>query len=321
MRTMLKWGKVVTIGFLALALVTSLAGCGSKAQGTAGEKQVKIGFSMPFLNSPYRVAMVNQAEEWIKQNHPDWKLIVTDGQRNSAKQISDVEDLIAQRPDVIIMAPGQAQPLVPVAKKVMEAKIPLVVIDRDLNSDTYTAFVGGDNVNAGRVAAQYIAKRLNGKGNVVEIQGELGASATIDRDKGFKEEIKKYPDIKIIVDQPADYKRDKALALMEDILQAHPKIDAVYAQSDEMAFGALKAIQAAGRDKEMFVVGTDGQKAAFDSIKKDEFGATVLYPTGSVETMQLVEKILAGEQVEKRNILDTPLVTKENVDQYYDKGI
>jgi ribose transport system substrate-binding protein len=264
---------------------------------------------------------VSDAKAWVQKNHPEWKLIVTDGQRNSAKQINDVEDLIAQKVDVIIMAPGQAQPLVPVSKKVMEAKIPLIIMDRELNSDSYTAFVGGDNVREGQVSAEYIAKRLNGKGNVVEIQGELGASATIDRDKGFKEVMKKYPGIKIIVDQTAEYQRAKAMNLMEDILHANRKIDAVFTMSDEMAFGCLKSIQAAGRASEMFVTGGDGEKAAFDAIKKGELAMTVFYPTGAPEALQLAEKVLKGESFPRRTMLDTPAVTKENVDKFYDKGI
>ena len=310
----------ILLGIMAVALVVTF-GVPASESATASSKEVRIGFSEPFLNSPYRAAMVRDAKAWLQKNHPEWKLIITDGQRSMPKQINDVEDLIAQKVDVIMMAPGQEQPLVPVAKKIMDAKIPLIVVDRELRSDDYTAFVGGDNVQAGRVVAEYIAKRLNYGGNVVQIQGELGASATIDRDKGFKEVMKKYSNIKIIVDQSADYKRDKAMSLMEDILQANRKIDAVYAQSDEMAFGSLKSIQSAKRQDEMFVCGTDGEKDAFDAIKKGEFACTVLYPTATPEALQLVERLLKGEKIPRRTTPDTPLITKENVDKHYDSGI
>jgi len=307
-------------GLLAVALVAALGGQRAEA-AQSGKKEVRIGFSFPFLSSPFRVGMMRDAKAWLEKNHPDWKLIITDAQGAAAKQINDVEDLLAQKVDVILMSPIQAQPLVPVARKVMVAKIPLITVDRELNcDDCYTAHVGGDNVLSGRLAAAYIAKRLNGRGNVVYIQGQLGASAVIDIDKGFKEEVKKYPGIKIIVDQPADYKREKALALMEDVLQAHPKIDAVYAMGAEMAFGAMKAIQAAGRDKEMFIVSGEDGKVGFDGVKRGEFAWATTYPTASAEALELAEKVLTGESVPKRNMLEVVGVTKENVDKFYDKA-
>lgn len=300
--------------FTVLGILFMVVGCSSK------EEKIVIGIAQKHMNTPYPVAVIEEFKAEVEKRGLGWEVIAADGQSNPAKQINDIEDFIAKGVDLIIMSPTQADPLTPVAKKVMEAKIPLILIDRTISSDDYTAFIGGDNINAGRVVAEYVNKKLNGEANIVEIQGSLGASATNDRHKGFNEIIAKNPGLKIIADTQADYKRDLALTVMEDILQAHNEIDVVYTHSDNMALGVMNPIVSVGRTDEMMVFGTDGQKEVFDAIKAGKIEGTVFYPTAAVEAVEYAEKILKGEKVEKIWLLDTPLITKENVDEWYDRG-
>lgn len=285
-----------------------------------GEKKI-IGVAQCHLNTPSRVAVKTEMEQAIQEKGLNWEIILTDGQNNSAKQTSDVEDLIQRGVDCIIMAPVQSEPLAPVAKKVLDAGIPLILIDRMISTDDYTTFAGGDNKLIGVKAAEYIGEKLGGKGKVAMIEGTLGASATNDRAEGFLETLKeKYPDMELIADLSADYKRDQCMKVMEDLLQANEELDAVFCHSDNMALGALQAMEAAGRTQDIICIGADGQKEAFDKIIEGKLDVSIIYPMGGAEAIDLAEKIFAGEPVEKINLLDVPLVDKENVEEMYDKG-
>ncbi|WP_313185118.1 substrate-binding domain-containing protein [Lacrimispora sp.] len=290
------------------------------ASQPAAERKIVVGVSQCHMNTPYRVALKSEMENIIKEQNLSWELIFTDGQNNPAKQTNDVEDLIAKKVDVIIMSPTQSQPLAPVARKVIDAGIPLILVDRTISTEDYTTFVGGDNKMIGTITAEYFAEQLSGKGNIVMMQGTLGASATLDREIGFKEALEQYPDMNLIVDLSADYKRDVAMKTMEDILQANKDIQAVFCMSDNMALGALQATDAAGRTSEMLITGADGQKETFDKIKEGKLAATVLYPTGAAEAFELAKEILDGKSVEKINLIPVTLVTPENVDELYDSG-
>lgn len=278
-----------------------------------------IGLSQCHMNTPYRVALTTEFQAEVDRRGLDWEVIITDGQNNPNKQTNDAYDLMAKGVDLIIMAPTQSDPMTPVVEEIMDAGIPVLLVDRTISSDKFTAFVGGDNIHAGQVIGEYITEKLGDKIDLVEMQGTLGASATNDRHKGFRDYIAAYPDIKVLSDQSADFARDKALALTENILQANDKIDVLYCHSDNMALGAIEAINAAGRTGKMMVFGTDGQKEVCNKIREGSITGTVFYPTGAVEAVDLAYKILHGESCEKINMLDTPLITIDNVDEWYDK--
>jgi ribose transport system substrate-binding protein len=323
--------RFLLASLVVVLVITSLTACSSDGNkpssepentgnDTNGEK-ITIGVAQCHMNTPYRVALKSEMEQTIAEKGLNWEIILTDGQNNSAKQTSDVEDLIQKGVDLIIMAPVQSEPLAPVAKRVMDAGIPLILIDRTISTEDYTAFVGGDNVMIGELAADFIGEKLSGKGNVAMIQGTLGASATNDRYKGFVDTIKeKYPDIKLISDLTGDYKRDMGMKVMEDLLQANEQIDAVYSHSDNMILGALQASDAAGRTEGMITVSADGQKEAFDKIKEGKLSASIIYPTGAKEAVGIANKVLNGEKVDKINLIPVTLVDSENVDEMYDSG-
>lgn len=285
------------------------------------DKPLVIGVAQCHLNTPYRVALTTELQDFAKAyGHENWEFIITDGKNDPTTQINNVYDLIAAEVDVIVMAPTQADPLTPVCKEILDAGIPLVLVDRSINSDDFTAFVGGDNVEAGAVIGQWIVDTYGTEDDVYvfNMQGTLGSSANNDRQKGFTELVANYPNIKIVSDVSADYKRDLAMSVMEDTLQAFDKIDVVYCGSDNMALGAIQAIEAAGRAGEIAVWGTDGQKDAADKIKSGEMAGTVIYPTGAEGVIQVIEKIINGEDFERIQLLPVPVVTADNVDEMYD---
>lgn len=249
-------------------------------------------------------------------------MVVCDGNNDAAKQTSDVEDLITQGVDLIVMSPVTADALTPVAKTIMDAGIPLVLLDRTINSEDYTTFVGGDNRMIGEIVADAIAADLGEEGgNIVEIQGTLGASATIDRHEGFADRIaEKYPNLKVVQDNTGEYDRAKAMTVMEDFIQTGVEVDAIYCHNDAMAMGAMTALQAAGVEG-VKIYGADGTVELMDEIKKETVSGTAFYPTGSTKAVEVIEKILNGEEVEKKYMVDVPLVTLENIDEYYDSGI
>lgn len=340
--------RTVKTGFAALitsiSLIAALAGCSGSPQETttttaqtsaAGteakeeaatntpakkEEKIVIGVAQCHLNTPSRVNLKKEMEDAIKDKGLNWEIILTDGQNNSAKQTSDVEDLIQRGVDLMILVPVQAEPLSPVAKKVMDAGIPLILIDRTISTDDYTAYTGGDNRMIGEIAADFLAEKIGGKGKLAIIQGTLGTSATNERQEGFLAKMEEYPDIEIISDLTADYKRDQAMKVMEDLLQANSELDAVFCHSDNMTLGALQAIEAAGRQNEIAIIGADGQKEVFDKIKENDLVASIIYPMGGAEAITLAEKILAGETVEKVNLIPVTLVRSENVEELYDQG-
>ncbi len=310
---------------LAVFLVFAFLDSCSKKQG-AEEKQKTsqpakqkpkyiFGFSQCTFEDPWRVNMNREMEEAVK-NHPEIKLIIANGENRNAKQIADVENFIVMGVDLLIISPREAAPLTPVVEKAYDAGIPVIVLDRRVLTDKYTMFIGASNLEIGREAGKYVAERLGGKGNIVEIEGILGATPTQERSQGFHEIIDQYPELKVIYKQPGDYKRSPARQVMENALQAFEKIDAVYAHNDEMMIGAYLAAKAVGREKEMLFVGIDGQYEAVKMIRQGLLDATFVYPNGSKEAIEYGLKILRGEKVPKELILSTLRVTKDEALDY-----
>ena len=228
------------------------------------------------------------------------------------------------------MLPQDGAALTPVAQKAERAGIPVVNIDRLFTKpDAATATILGDNYQIGVLAADYISDQLKCKGNVVEIQGLAGISVTTDRSKGFTDQLKvKCPDggIKIVASQPGDFNPDTGLKVMENILQAQKKIDAVYTHDDDMAQGVVQAISNAGREKDMFLTGVGGSKDAMKQIKAGGlYRATFLYnPNMAATAVNMARLIALGEgfpelvppEVPRQLIVPAAVVTKDNVDEY-----
>lgn len=280
-----------------------------------------IGFSQCTMNHPWRVAMVDGNVNWAKENWPEAEVIVTDGQNTSTKQVADVDDLLAREVDILIVSPLQADPLTPAVEKAMDAGLPVVVLDRDVNTSK-SAFLGGDNIEIGKAAAAFVCEKLGGNGKVIEIQGTAGASATIDRKEGFEQGLASCPGVEIAASQTADYLREPAINFMEDMLQKYGpgEINAVYAHNDEMALGAIKAIKTAGRLDEITVVGIDGENEAFEAIKAGDLAATLTYHYCAPEGMMYAKMIYDGVPVASNVTMHTKRIDATNVDEWLGKG-
>src|SRR2546425_85878 len=269
-----------------------------------------VGLSISTLNNPFFVDLRDGAQaQAAKAKVP---LTVLDAQNDAAREASQIEDLIQKKVAVIAINPTDSNAIVPVIKKVNAAKIPVITVDRGANGGQVAAHIASDNVAGGVMAAGYVGKRLNGKGNVVMLEGIAGTSAARDRGKGFRDGLKKFPGIKLVASQTADFDRAKGLAVMENILQAQKKIDAVFAQNDEMALGAVQAIEAAKRDREIFVVGFDAIADALKAVKEGKMAATIAQQPKLMGQLavEAAATLLRGGKVPKFTPVPLRLVTK-----------
>ena len=238
----------------------------------AKKDKYKVGFAQTESNNPWRLAQTaSMKDEAAKRG---WQLVYTDAAGSAAKQVADVRSMIAQRVDVILLAPREEKPLVPAVMEAKAAGIPLFCIDRGVDATMaqagrdYVAFIGSDFVKEGLMAGEAFAKALGGKGKIIELQGTVGSSPANDRMKGFKDAIAKYPDMKIIASQSGDFARDKGRQVFETLYQAHPEADALYSHNDEMSMGAIAAMEAAGKvpGKDIKICSIDGTKDAAQAV-------------------------------------------------------
>ncbi len=312
-RDLLKLAGAATALALAIAIVPG-------GTGFAQAKTFKIGFSQATTIEPWR-AQFNKDIIAEAKKHPDVDLIITDGEDKTEKQVADVENLIRQEVDALLISPKESAGLTGVVLQAIDAKIPVFVLDRNVDTDKYTQFVGGDNKLIGRAAGDFAVEVLGGagkaKGNVVEIWGGLGTQPAHDRHDGFHEKTDKEPGIKYLLDQQSgDWKQDQAYNIMATALRNNEKIDLVYGHNDPMAYGAYLAAKDVGREKEMKFIGIDALPAeGVTWVAKGELTATFLYATPGAEGLRQAVKFLKGEKVEKTITLPTLKVTKDNAAQ------
>lgn len=293
------------------------------SEGDGKKDHFLIGMSQCNLGEPYRVAMNDQIAAAAEQ-YPEFEVVFADAAQDNSKQVSDVENFITQKVDLLIISPNEAKPLTAVVKKAYDAGIPVIVLDRKVDGDAYTQFIGGDNKAIGKAAGDYVNKLLGEKGGkVVEIKGLEGATPQQERHDGFMEGIKDNPNIEIIYSQSCDWLRDKAVTVMEAALQANPEIDVVFSHNDPGAIGAYIAAQNAGRESEMKFIGIDGLPTPDGGIQEvinGKLEATYVYPTCGPEAIESAYKLLVkGETLDKEWILSTTEITKDNAEEMLKK--
>ncbi|MGB9834182.1 MAG: ribose ABC transporter substrate-binding protein RbsB [bacterium] len=278
---------------------------------TPTAKKITLGLVLSTLNNPFFVTLRDGAQ--AEANKLGVTLIVMDSQNDSAKEASNIEDLISRKVDAILVNPTDADAVVPSIKKANDAKIPVFTIDRGANGGVIVSHIASDNVAGGKMAGEYLAKALNGKGKVVELEGIAGTSAARDRGQGFNEVMKNYPDIQIVARQTADFDRAKGLSVFENILTAQPEINGVFAHNDEMVLGAIQAAEAAGRTGIIFV-GFDAIDDAIKAVKDGKLAATVQQQPALMGQLgvQTAVDYLNGKTVEKYIPVPLKLITKEN---------
>ena len=306
-----------------LKLSGTLAGAAAIAYLPAGWTPAKaaakwrVGFSQCTTLEPWRVEFNKEIEAEAK-NYPEVDLIITDGQDKTEKQVADVENLIVQRVDVLLISPKELAGLTGVVEKAIDAKIPVIVLDRNVDTKRITEFIGGDNVLIGKTAGEYAVKLLGGAGkaagNVVEIWGGMGTAPAHDRHDGFHAVTDKEPGIKYLLNnQSGDWKQDKAYNIMTTALRNNEKIDLVYGHNDPMAYGAYLAIKDAGRKDIKFILGIDGlPDEGVEWVNKGYLTATFLYATPGAEGLREAVKLLKGEKIPPVITLPTMVIDKSD---------
>jgi inositol transport system substrate-binding protein len=275
-----------------------------------------VGVSLMNLSSEF-IVMVGQSIE-ARAKELGIKLIVNDAQRSPERQVQQVESFIAQKVDAIILNPCEVEASSPAVGKAVAAGIPIV----NVNSETKaipTAFVGSRDEESARLAMEFLSRRLDGRGNLVMMQGFLGQAAQLKRDQGAREVLAKQPSLKLLADQTAEWDRAKAMALMENWIQSYgTNIQAVFAQNDEMAMGAVLALERAGMKDKVLVVGVDAIADALQAVKDGRLDATVFQDAKAqgASAVDAALKLVRGEPCEKEVFIPFQLVTKENIAQY-----
>jgi len=304
------------IAFLATAvLVTSMfVGCGSKTATTGGNsattatsKKIVIGFAQIGAESGWRDAETNSVKDIPKQNK-DIELKFSDGQQKQENQIKAIRSFIAQKVDVIALAPVVESGWDTVLKEAKDAKIPVVLMDRTIkvsDESLYTTFIGSDFPLEGKNAAKFLTDKYGktGKANIVELQGTVGSSAQVDRMAGFKAGIKDFPGLKIIKSQSGDFTRAKGKEVMEAFLKSDGKnIQVLYAHNDDMAMGAIQAIEEYGLKpgKDITIVSIDGIKDAFTAMSQGKTNCVVeCNPLLGPQLAKVARDLNAGKTVDK----------------------
>lgn len=307
---------------LAAALI--VIGCsqpspekGASAKTSTGAKPLVV-FSQANSQDPWRKVFDAETKAAAAKHAAEFEFDMQDAGGDAAKQNNIVETFAVRNPKVLLISPTETSVQSSI-ETAFDSGTSVILLDRAIDSEKYTALIGGDNVEIGREAGEYVAEKLNGKGTVLMIQGIAQATPTKDRKSGFMEVMKKHPGIRVIEGDDCGYQRQKARAYMETFLQKGEKVACVYAHNDEMAIGARLAWDAANPTVAAPVfVGIDGcQQEVIDLIKAGKLDATFKYPTPGAAGIELAAKILKGEKpAEKKIILPTERVTKENADAY-----
>lgn len=301
-----------------LMLKTIAASMLFAAGTTVYAKDVKIGVSFQNMQNEFIIYMSDALR--AKAKTLGVALVESDGQGKAENQVSAVENFIAQKVDAIVLNPYDKEGCAPAVEKAVAANIPIVVVNAQVvNLDKANAYVGSDDIDAGKIEMQHIADLIKGKGNVAIIHGPNGNSAEVQRTQGNMEILKKYPEIKVVFEQTANWDRAQALSLMENWLQTGKQIDAVVAQNDEMALGASRAIQAA--KKNIPVIGIDVIPDALKGVKDGKLVATVFQDARGqgAGAIEVAAKLARGESVPKTTFIPFQLVTKDNLAQFMPK--
>ncbi|MBP6062619.1 MAG: ribose ABC transporter substrate-binding protein RbsB [Fusobacteriaceae bacterium] len=268
----------------------------------------KIGLVVSTQDNPFFVTLKEGAEKKAKElGH---EIIVLDSQNTPSKELSNVEDLMVKGIDVLLINPTDSDAVTAAVKEANRSKVPVITLDRGANGGKVVSHVASDNVAGGKMAGEYVLKSLNGKGKVVELEGIPGTTAARDRGKGFNEAIN--GKLTVVAKQAADFDRTKGLTVTENILQAQPEVNAIFAHNDEMALGAIKALEASGR-KNVMVVGFDATDDAVKAVKDGKMAATVAQKPSEIgaKGVEIADKIAKKETVPAYVPVELELVTKK----------
>lgn len=300
----------VLLLFLTVLAIPLVAGAGP----WPGDRTFLVGFAQDHMANDWRAAQVRDIQRELAR-YPFIRFIYTDAGGKTAQQVLDIEDLVTRGVDLLITSPRDAEAMVPVISKVYRSGIPVVLLSRRTLGDEYNVFIRASNRSIARKAARYLGKRLGSKGRILILQHIPTTTPGIHRTEGFKEEIANYPGIEIAAMKRADSLRHMAIQAVEETVEEGIKFDAIYAQSDSMASGARLALKRLGIDPATIpITGIDYISEARDAILSGEQAASFTYPTFGKEGAEYALRLLRGETVPKEVIVESLMVTRENVE-------
>lgn len=317
--------KITLILVILMACALLIAGCAQKSEeaeagnDSAAEDKIVIGFSQVTLDSPFYVALMDKAVETAEEMGAE--LIYLDAQGDVTKQNNDIIDLISKGMDVLILNPVDADGVAPALAECEKNDIPVVTVDRSVNGD-YVTLVGRDNAAMGKLMGEYAVELLGGKGSatgkILEVQGAAGCNVMAARRDGFHEAVDAESGIEVIQSTYCDYTRSKAVTAVQDLLQAHPDIDLIYAHNDDMSLGALQVFEDAG--KEVYVLGVDGLMEAVQAIVDGRYHATTINDPGVLGKIAIESAITIANGGTVPEYIDggTGVIDSTNASDYLD---
>ncbi|MCI5150203.1 MAG: LacI family transcriptional regulator [Candidatus Electrothrix sp. MAN1_4] len=303
-----------SVKFCLVILVTALI-CGTSAPYSASAATKVLAFAQDTMANDYRKAQVFAVRDRVAE-HPELAFTYSDAGGQTSLMIHQIEKFIAAEIDILIVGTNDAEAVVPVISKAYLSGIPVIILDRGINSEQYSTFINSDNIKIGALGAEYIAKQLNDKkGTVLLFEGLQKADVTQLRTKGFLDVISTYKGIKVIK-RTGNYLRKDAILEMEKLIRQGVHIDAIFSQSDSMLSGVRSALYRHNIDpKKMLMIGCDYTSEARAAIRKGTQTGSVLFPLGGRQAAEVALKIMKGEEVPKHISIPVKLVTRENVDR------
>ncbi|MEZ8283883.1 ribose ABC transporter substrate-binding protein RbsB [Vibrio splendidus] len=279
--------KLATL--ISAALLSTTVSVSAQAQDT-------MAIVLSTLNNPFFVTMKDGAE--TKAEELGYKLIVLDSQNDPSKELSNIEDLTIRGVKAILINPTDSDAVSNAIRIANRSNIPVLTLDRGASRGDVVSHIASDNVIGGEMAGHYIMEKVGEKAKVIQLEGIAGTSAARERGEGFMNAVNG-SDLELLASQPADFDRTKGLNVMENLLAANPDVQAVFAQNDEMALGALRAVQASGKD--VMIVGFDGTEDGIAAVNRGLLGATVAQQPDLIGSLgiEMADKVLKGETVDE----------------------
>ncbi|HOY51307.1 MAG TPA: substrate-binding domain-containing protein, partial [Prolixibacteraceae bacterium] len=274
----------------------------------------KIGFSQCTTSDHWRQTQLRLMEMELSF-YPDMELQVKDAGDNNELQIRQINEFLAEGIDLLIVSPNESEPVTPVVEKVFNQGIPVIVIDRTINTDRYTAYIGGNNYEIGLEAGRYAAALLKGKGDILEIKGLSGSSPAIARHAGFLKSLESYPNIRIVKSADGEWNWNIARQVMTNLVNSRLNYDLIFAHNDVMALEAYKVLRESASPLHPYILGIDGlpgDNGGIQYVLDGRLDATFLYPTGGEKAIQTAHQILTGLPYKKQNIMSTMVIDSTN---------
>ncbi|KGX88326.1 ribose ABC transporter substrate-binding protein RbsB [Pontibacillus marinus] len=306
-----------TFGLFALLLIFATA-CSTEQPGSSSDSndggesaddgKTKIGLSVSTLNNPFFVSLRDGAEAAAEK--AGYEIVTADAQNDPAKQVNDIEDLLQQNIDVLLVNPADSAAVVSAIESANGKDVPVITVDRSAEGGEVVSHIASDNVAGGEMAGKFIAEQLSDEGKVVELEGIPGASATRERGKGFHNIVDQKDGIEVVAKQSANFDRSEGLTVMENILQSTDNIDAVFAHNDEMALGAVQALEANNMLEDVIVVGFDATDDARAAVSEGRMDATIAQQPKLIgeKAINAAGKVVKGEDIKESIPVELQLV-------------